>query len=264
MKQRMTLKQRMALTPGFNIEKRTFCTIGLPKSGKGRPRVEVGDTWNFLKVVEFARSPSFIGRGARCVCVCGKEKVYPLSRIKSGILISCGCYKTTTNVGKKLGRWRPTKYKTPEDSARAAIYTGYKTKAKLYNRSFTITLQEFFDLSKSNCFYCGKQPSATHNKNMHGVSTCICKYTGLDRVDSAKDYSLDNLVPCCHRCNSAKNNMTLEEFKGWVGAVYSNFYLKSQSINASLTIQSPNLRSISARPEEVVPADATKLVEKLE
>jgi hypothetical protein len=36
--------------------------------------------------------------------------------------------------------------------------------------------------------------------------------TRLDRIDNNKTYLKDNVVPCCKRCNVAKNNMTQTEF----------------------------------------------------
>ena len=50
------------------------------------------------------------------------------------------------------------------------------------------------------------------------------KSNGLDRVDNNKGYTIDNVVPCCKRCNYAKNNQTPREFKEWVKKVYNKMY----------------------------------------
>ena len=46
------------------------------------------------------------------------------------------------------------------------------------------------------CHYCG----------------CKIEITGLDRKDSSKGYSLDNVVPCCANCNRKKQDKPYEQF----------------------------------------------------
>lgn len=52
---------------------------------------------------------------------------------------------------------------------------------------FLIPFDEFVRITSLPCSYCG----------VPGPS-------GLDRKDSTRDYSLDNVVPCCHNCNRSK------------------------------------------------------------
>lgn len=63
------------------------------------------------------------------------------------------------------------------------------------------------------------------------VDDALCDYCagslperqgGLDRVDSSRGYTPDNVVPCCKTCNSAKSSLSLEEFRAWVRRVYQN------------------------------------------
>jgi endonuclease I len=53
-------------------------------------------------------------------------------------------------------------------------------------------------LTKQQCTYCRRE----------GIS-------GLDRVNNNLGYDLENAVPCCRRCNTAKGNGTLKEFIEW-------------------------------------------------
>ena len=46
------------------------------------------------------------------------------------------------------------------------------------------------------CHYCG----------------CEIEVTGLDRKDSSKGYSRDNVVPCCFDCNSKKKDKPYDQF----------------------------------------------------
>lgn len=86
---------------------------------------------------------------------------------------------------------RQRKVKTPEKS-----YSQYKFSAKKKNRDFVITFEQFLHLRNSTCQYCGNVGN-----------------NGLDRVDSSKGYTLDNVVSCCTTCNVMKNTLSVEQFK---------------------------------------------------
>jgi len=60
------------------------------------------------------------------------------------------------------------------------------------------------------------------------------KYNGVDRFNNNKGYELDNCVPCCWKCNNAKNNMNISEFKEWIYRIYT-YYYQSPSIKAPLS-----------------------------
>lgn len=45
----------------------------------------------------------------------------------------------------------------------------------------------------------------------------------IDRIDSTKDYSIDNVVPCCKFCNWAKSDLKQKDFYDWVQRVSKNF-----------------------------------------
>ncbi len=47
-------------------------------------------------------------------------------------------------------------------------------------------------------------------------------HNGVDRLDNAKGYTLENSVPCCKHCNIAKRSMTVDEFKQWISKVYAH------------------------------------------
>lgn len=79
--------------------------------------------------------------------------------------------------------------------------------AKARQINVNLKEEEYKDLISLGCMYCGVDLSATK-----GVS--------LDRVDSSKGYTSDNVVPCCRRCNVAKNDMDSSEFFDWIDRVY--------------------------------------------
>lgn len=111
------------------------------------------------------------------------------------------------------------KDKTESDyiGARNDLICRYRTDAKKRGHDYLLTTNEFISLTKSNCFYCGNEPKQLHRRTRSRVPYL---YNGIDRLDNAKGYTLDNCVPCCGICNTAKNNRNFEEFKTWLGQVY--------------------------------------------
>lgn len=83
-------------------------------------------------------------------------------------------------------------------------YADYKSRAKKKAREFDLTLDEFKLFWQKPCIYCG------------GSIVTV----GLDRVDSTKGYSLDNIVSCCSHCNWSKGNRSVIEFFEWIAIVY--------------------------------------------
>jgi len=85
-------------------------------------------------------------------------------------------------------------------------YNHYKNKAKSKNRAFELSKQEFEDIIKSNCYYCG-------------ASTKI----GIDRKDNNLGYIKENCAPCCWRCNKIKGRANYEEFFEMCVMISKNF-----------------------------------------
>ena len=132
-----------------------------------------------------------------CKCECGKEKIVSGWYLKSGHIKSCGCLKRLI-LG--LANMR-------------LLFRAYKSSAKKRGYSFELTEKQFKELTQQDCFYCGAKPSNIYNFNGYFGEYI---YNGIDRIDNNKGYVIDNVVPCCKRCNHAKNNLTLREFKNWI------------------------------------------------
>lgn len=86
--------------------------------------------------------------------------------------------------------------------------TVLKSSAKNRGLFLKLSKHEYEQLIDLGCSYCGCEI-----KNSGGCS--------LDRLDSNKDYTFDNVVPCCKICNVAKNNMPVEDFFDWIDRVYN-------------------------------------------
>jgi hypothetical protein len=105
---------------------------------------------------------------------------------------SCGCIgrekmkRECSILGKGARKY------TPLDSLTRKVWYRYKSDSDL-------TFEKFKELIKLHCHYCGIGPS-----NVYTVKDVTLTYNGLDRVDSSKDHSACNVVPCCKDCNLAK------------------------------------------------------------
>lgn len=74
----------------------------------------------------------------------------------------------------------------------------YKRGAKEREIAWNLSDVEANVIIHQICHYCGEEPSEELN--------------GIDRKDSNKGYSLDNVVPCCTKCNYMKNDRSESEF----------------------------------------------------
>jgi len=152
-----------------------------------------------------------------CKCSCGNEKSIRMSHLKDGLIRSCGC-KQYRWIGIANSKSKNSKIKN-DDSAKRCLFNRYKYTAKLRGLIFNICKKDFYDLTSSNCYYCDIQPSSiSFSCNRQGVYY----YNGLDRLDNSTGYIIDNIVPCCERCNRAKLQMSLDDFKKWIIQVYYN------------------------------------------
>lgn len=172
-----------------------------------------GQIFGDLKVLEFSRNTrkwDKVFRLWNCLCVCGRIKELTTSQLKSGHTRSCGClllkYRSL-NARKENGYCALTQ-----------LYCAYRLDAKRRKRIFSLTREEFQSLTSQNCNYCGIIPSSIKGKNLKSGSYT---YNGIDRVDNAKDYTIENCVTCCETCNRAKLEMSKKDFLNWIERVYN-------------------------------------------
>ena len=135
-----------------------------------------------------------------CECECGNKKVIYGHNLKAGDTKSCGCLQREIRGDSGVANMR-------------RIICAYRQKAKKQGLDYDLTKEQFKEITQQNCYYCGTKPSNI-SKKYHSNGDYI--YNGLDRVDNTKGYTIDNVVPCCLRCNIAKRNYTLKDFKEWI------------------------------------------------
>ncbi len=132
----------------------------------------------------------------RCKCSCGIEKTIRGSYLLNGHSSTCGCSKGT----------RP-----------AILAAAIRVHHRQYKEC---PFDVFYKMSQMNCHYCGLSSS---NLWTYKPRNFIFAYNGLDRVDSNLDHSyINNLVPCCKWCNTAKLYNTYDSFVNWIVSISNN------------------------------------------
>lgn len=157
----------------------------------------IGMKFNMLTILEISGFKDYKGsRKAMCLvrCDCGKEATLLLDTVVSLKQISCGCYR-----------------KKNKNSAFRDAYIRYRNGANQRDYLFSLTEQEFLELTQSDCHYCDSPPSIL--KETYG-DTYV--YNGIDRKDNAIGYEFANCLPCCTICNRAKNDMKYDDFVAWI------------------------------------------------
>lgn len=118
-------------------------------------------------------------------------------------------------VQKPEAKERNRNYKkTPEQYSKDKLkrenvdgqYIKAKSSAKTNQIPFDLTKEEFRDVRSGDCFYCGGDLPK--------------EGTGLDRIDISLSYNVQNVVPCCQKCNLMKtDHLTVMEMKTAADAI---------------------------------------------
>ena len=184
--------------------------------------LEVGRTYNQLTVLAEVRlnvhppekKPRWTWFGV-CRCSCGREKEIRSQTIRNGMSKSCGCLNYAVRV-------RDPKVRTTEYVMRYS-----QSSAKKRGITFMLTFDDVHAVIYRNCHYCGIAP---YRKSLLQISPRVfgdplVPYNGMDRVDSDRGYTPENIVPCCTECNTAKLDKTHAQFVAYIQRVAQHLNL---------------------------------------
>jgi hypothetical protein len=221
-----------------NKDSNCGCIVRVTSNGKkdGRiiPENNIGKTIRQCKILSYIpnlQKPKDKSSGKyECVCTCGNTFIISHSHLfkkqLKNIRANCGCF-----------REEPKEYKREYDSATYhRLYQHKKYTTIRRNLEFSLSEEQFINISKKPCIYCEKvtlrnsyikvEDTFGSNKGKTGELILsnikgdrlknVDKYTvpcsGIDRIDNSKGYIVDNCVPCCTYCNTIKGTRTVEEF----------------------------------------------------
>lgn len=172
-----------------------------------------GQRFGSLIVQTLAGSDTDHGTLWNCICDCSKECLVRGNSLRRGRTKSCGCMSGTF-ASAALS-------KEPGLSNVNQLYNTYKNQARRREYEWKLSLEEFREIIKENCYYCGIEPlQKIIVPNISGERVLL--YNGIDRVNNTIGYTMDNIVPACGTCNIAKKKLSLEEFVKWIERVYKN------------------------------------------
>ena len=166
------------------------------------------------KIIEELGIREYCGRNRPYViaicphCNQEKEMMYYHTRNKS-----CGCLKKESAI--KRGQKQRT-----ENGHINSLIARYKKSAKVRNIEWNLNFDDFSDIVKANCFYCGKEPTLRKGKTQYGK---VIPTNGVDRKINSIGYVKENCVPCCTTCNKMKLDHDIENFKNHISKIYEHF-----------------------------------------
>lgn len=144
-----------------------------------------------------------------CKCSCGGSKTTSAANLRTGTTRSCGCLNRESGPKRRIH---------PGCSSENSVVSGYIRDAARRGLSVAMSRKELGAILRKPCHYCGKPPAQKPRKE--SKSNYVCG--GIDRVDSAQGYVVENVVPACFVCNRAKFTMPVGDFLKWVVSVYAH------------------------------------------
>lgn len=136
---------------------------------------------------KFILDPAGLLKCSKCGIYKNTKEFKIDSRSKRGFTSLCkSCYNKQPRKAHKY-TWINTdkeRYKTCKGGARKRSY------------EFLLSFEEFIDITRKPCFYCG----------------AFNGYSGIDRFNNSVGYTLENCVPSCTNCNVSKGTKTYNEF----------------------------------------------------
>lgn len=172
----------------------------MPKNNK--LDLVTGAKYGRLEIISLSHQDKRWRKHYLCICECGNKKTIQGSLLTSGNTKSCGC----------LSKDARKKFILPNDKAVInQIILQYKRHAKNRGINFELQYETVEKLVRGSCYYCGViGGNLKKTKNLKEGF----RHNGIDRVDSSKGYTEENVVSCCGTCNIAKRDMSLDEFIG--------------------------------------------------
>ena len=170
----------------------------------------VGRVFDRWTVKQYGKNSYYI-----CECICGSIKSVAGSSLKSGSSKSCGCLKKEIFSSKP--NWMGSNRLPSGEASMNAMIDAYKRGARERNLEYSLTKEQFRELTSLNCWYCNKPPSSLWKQKRTNGSYLN---NGIDRKNNNIGYTIENSVPCCTDCNFMKSSRSYEDFLNKIKEIY--------------------------------------------
>jgi hypothetical protein len=184
--------------------------------GRGRHYLDlIGSRFGRLVVV----SKSEIRKSNKitwvCLCDCGNTHLVITGLLRDGSVKSCGCYSGVLR-------------RAPGDAASfSRFYSQYSCNAKRRNMEFSLSPEEFRNITSRACWYCGAEPKPNYARYLNPKVIPVPYIgNGIDRKNNKIGYTPLNCVSCCFTCNGMKSSLSVSDFINHIHNIYSYFEAK--------------------------------------
>lgn len=146
-----------------------------------------------------------------CRCKCGTEKIIPGHDLRAGATVSCGCYNREKSW---LGH----------ENLSGSYWSRLKKSAKIRGHSFDICIEDawkIFVQQNKRCALTGVKIYLQRSYYNYRRKIVI-QTASLDRIDSKKGYTKDNIQWVHKDINCMKQQLDQTEFITWCRRVYEH------------------------------------------
>ena len=172
--------------------------LGIPRRGQYIDLA--GKPFHFLTPMRFVGIDKRHQAIWECKCKCGNTKIVRANRLTLGETKSCGCAR-----------------KTGFEEISGRHFANIKSHSKRGKILFTIKIEDIWNLYLKQNRKCA----------LSGVDIVFSKKRGettasLDRIDSSKGYTLDNVQWVHKEINQMKSDRHIKSFLWWVKTVFNH------------------------------------------
>jgi hypothetical protein len=173
---------------------------------------------------------------------CGIKMLEPTEGFRSEFVKRCkDCYTKLKNTEEKRER-AERDYNKERKANILSHYNEYVRSATKKNVVFNLNADQFELLVNSHCYYCDEYDET--------------KVIGIDRVNSEKGYTNENVVACCSTCNFMKSDLAKEEFLNHICKIYLHLYEEKDTIESTSEIEKKSY----IRPQKILEFYRTKKI----
>ncbi len=157
---------------------------------------------------------------------CGIEIKEYIKGVKGHLVQRCNsCYEQLRKVENERDR-SSRNYNQESKNSLDDYYNEYYRNAIKRNLQYLIDRQNFKDTVMKPCYYCGEVKEN--------------EVRGIDRIDSSRGYTVENIVACCSMCNTMKNEFTINDFLEKIKQIHTHLKLSVEIAAPKNTIVSTN------------------------